>query len=40
MLFLGSVGLVFVALAGPIVALCTHDPGVGPVAVACLRTVS
>ncbi|HEY6807444.1 MAG TPA: MATE family efflux transporter [Gemmatimonadales bacterium] len=40
MLFLGSVGLVFVVLAGPIVALFTSDAGVGSVAVACLRTVS
>jgi putative MATE family efflux protein len=40
MFFLGSVGVVFVFLAGPIVALFTTDPAVAPVATACLRIVS
>jgi MATE family, multidrug efflux pump len=40
MFFLGSVGLVFVFLAGPIVSLFTTDPAVAPVATACLRIVS
>ena len=40
MVFLGMVGLVFVLLAGPIVRLFTTDPGVAPVAAACLRIVS
>jgi len=40
MFFLGSVGVVFVFLAGPIVALFTTDAAVAPVATACLRIVS
>jgi putative MATE family efflux protein len=40
MLFLGTVGLVFVLLADPIVRLFTIDPTVGPLAAACLRIVS
>ena len=40
MYFLGSVGLVFVILAGPIVTVFTRDPLVAPVAAACLRIVS
>ena len=40
MYFLGSVGLVFVLLAGPIVSIFTHDPVVAPVAASCLRIVS
>jgi len=40
MLFLGSVGLVFIILAHPIVRLFTTDPAVAPVAAACLRIVS
>ena len=40
MVFLGMVGLVFVLLAAPIVRLFTTDPGVAPVAAACLRIVS
>jgi len=40
MVFLGMVGLVFVLLADPIVRLFTTDPGVAPVAAACLRIVS
>jgi MATE family, multidrug efflux pump len=40
LVFLGLVGLGFLAGAGPIVGLFTADPAVHPVAVACLRTVS
>ena len=40
MLFLGSVGLVFLFAAGPIAALFTTDPQVQPYAVTCLRIVS
>ncbi len=40
MCFLGAVGLAFVLLAEPIVALFTVDPAVAPVAAACLRIVS
>jgi putative MATE family efflux protein len=40
MLFLGTVGLIFVMLAGPIVAVFTRDPAVSQVAVDCLRVVS
>jgi len=40
MLFLGSVGLVFIILADPIVRLFTTDPAVAPVAAACLRVIS
>ncbi len=40
MLFLGTVGAVFVLLAGPIVTLFTRDPAVAPVAVVTLRTIS
>jgi putative MATE family efflux protein len=40
MLFLGTVGLVFLALAGPIVGLFTPDPVVASYAVSCLRVVS
>jgi putative MATE family efflux protein len=40
MLFLGTVGLVFITLANSIVRLYTTDPAVAPVAVACLRIVS
>ena len=38
--FLGSVGILFVALAEPIVGLFTRDPAVVPYAVAGLRTVA
>lgn len=37
--FLGSVGVVFVALAGPIVSLFSDDPAVASYAVNCLRIV-
>ena len=40
MLFLGSVGVVFLAFARPIVGLFTPDPTVGAYAVSCLRVVS
>lgn len=38
--FLGGVGVVFVALAGPIVSLFTSDPGVATFAVSALRIVA
>jgi putative MATE family efflux protein len=38
--FLGGVGIVFVALAGPIVSLFTSDPTVASYAVNCLRIVA
>lgn len=40
MIFLGSVGVVFVAFARPLIGLFTSDPAVVPVGVACLRTVA
>jgi putative MATE family efflux protein len=40
MVFLGTVGALFVALAGPIVSVFTRDSAVAPVAVLCLRTIS
>jgi Na+-driven multidrug efflux pump len=40
MIFLGSVGILFVTLAGPIVSLFTSDAAVAPIAVRGLRTVS
>jgi putative MATE family efflux protein len=40
MLFLGSVGLVFIFFPEPIIRLFTHDPAVVPMGVACLRIVS
>jgi putative MATE family efflux protein len=40
MLFLGSVGVLFVIFAEPIVRLFTHDPAVVPLGAACLRIVS
>lgn len=38
--FLGGVGVVFVALAGPIVSIFTSDPAVTTYAVGCLRIVA
>ena len=38
--FLGGVGVLFVALAGPIVSLFTSDPTVASYAVGCLRIVA
>ncbi len=40
MIFLGSVGLVFLLAARPIAGLFTSDPAVLPYAIGCLRTVS
>jgi len=40
MVFLGTVGLIFLAAAPQIAWLFTDDPGVLPFAVGCLRTVS
>jgi putative MATE family efflux protein len=39
-IFLGSVGILFVFFAEPIVRLFTHDPEVVPLGAACLRIVS
>jgi putative MATE family efflux protein len=40
MIFLGSLGVFFVLMAGPVVRLFTQDPAVVPLAAACLRIVS
>ena len=40
MIFLGSVGLVFLLAARPIAGLFTSDPAVLPYAIGCLRIVS
>ena len=40
MVFLGIIGLIFVAFAEPIVKLFTHDPQVVPLAASCLRIIS
>jgi putative MATE family efflux protein len=40
MIFLGVIGLLFVAFAEPIVELFTHDPQVIPLAASCLRIIS
>jgi putative MATE family efflux protein len=40
MLFLGSLGLLFIFLAEPIIRLFTHDPTVVPLGTACLRIIS
>jgi putative MATE family efflux protein len=40
MIFLGVIGLFFVAFATPIVQLFTHDPEVVPLAAKCLRILS
>lgn len=40
MVFLGGVGVVLIAFAGPIVRLFTNDPAVVPLAASCLRIVS
>jgi putative MATE family efflux protein len=40
MIFLGSIGLLFVLLAEPIVRLFTSDPAILPIGASCLRTVS
>ena len=38
--FLGSIGILFVILAGPIISLFTKDPLIAPYGVRCLRIVS
>ncbi len=40
MIFLGSIGLVFIFFAEPIVRLFTHEPSVIPLAASCLRILS
>ncbi len=40
MLFLGSIGLVFIVSATPLVRLFTHDPAVVPLAASALRILS
>ena len=40
MVFLGTVGVIFVIFAQPLVRLFTQDPAVVPLAAACLRIVS
>jgi putative MATE family efflux protein len=40
MLFLGSIGLVFIVFAPPIIRLFTADPAVLPIAIDCLRIFS
>ncbi|HTZ95676.1 MAG TPA: MATE family efflux transporter [Terriglobales bacterium] len=40
MLFLGSLGVLFIFFAGPIIRLFTQDPTVVPLGTACLRIIS
>ena len=40
MIFLGTIGLLFVLLAEPVVRLFTSDPAILPIGASCLRTVS
>jgi putative MATE family efflux protein len=40
MLFLGSVGVIFVLFAEPVIRLFTNEPAVVPLAVSCLRIIS
>ena len=40
MLFLGSVGVLFILFAEPLIRLFSHDPAVVPLGAACLRIVS
>jgi Na+-driven multidrug efflux pump len=40
MIFLGSIGIVFVLWAEPIIRLFTTDPSVVPLAASCLRVLS
>ena len=40
MLFLGILGIFFIAFAEPVVRLFTHDPQVIPLAASCLRIIS
>jgi Na+-driven multidrug efflux pump len=39
-MFMGTVGVLFILFAEPIVRLFTHDPDVVPLGAACLRIVS
>jgi putative MATE family efflux protein len=39
-IFLGSIGLIFIFFSEPIVRLFTHDPDVIPLGTACLRIIS
>jgi putative MATE family efflux protein len=40
MIFLGSIGIIFIFFSEPIVRLFTHDPEVVPLGAACLRIIS
>src|SRR5213078_3142551 len=40
MVFLGTIGVIFIVFAEPIVRLFTHDPQVVPLAANCLRIIS
>ena len=40
MLFLGAIGVFFIAFTEPVIHLFTHDPAVVPLAVNCLRILS
>jgi putative MATE family efflux protein len=40
MLFLGTIGVIFIFFSEPIVRLFTHDPEVVPLGAACLRIIS
>jgi len=40
MIFLGTLGVIFIFFATPVVRLFTHDPAVVPLAATCLRIVS
>src|SRR5437868_10624568 len=40
MLFLGTIGLIFIAFARPIVHIFSSDPSIVPMAVTCLRYLS
>jgi putative MATE family efflux protein len=40
LIFLGSVGILFMILAGPIISIFTQDPSIAPHGVQCLRIVS
>ena len=40
MIFLGSIGIVFITCTEPIIRLFTHDPAVVPLAASCLRILS
>ena len=40
MIFLGSLGVLFIFFAGPIIRLFTQDPAVAPLGTSCLRIIS